>query len=111
MVGFLAEGGRMTTTCSVRLALAGALAFGLACQRDTPAPSPSPAPASPQATAPAAPAGAVRQVVLRSVTFGKSINPDGLEVSLGGAPVGSKPFRIATAGSPASSTAPPAAPR
>jgi len=171
----------MTRTWSVRLALAGVLAFGLACQRGTPAPSPSPV--SAQATAPAAPAEAVRQVVLRSVTFGKSINPDGsvaaavdtfapgeplfvsldvqpispgtevrlawrgpagqdngdeqlvvpagarivnfkardtatwtagehrLEVSLGGAPVGSKPFRLAAAGSPTASAAPPAAPR
>jgi len=171
----------MTTTWSGRLALAGLLAFGLACRREPPAPSPSPA--TPQATVPAAPAEAVRQVVLRSVTFGKSINSDGsvaaavdtfapgeplfvsldvqpispgtevhlawrgpagqdngdeqlvvpagarivnfkardtatwtagehrLEVALGGAPVGSKPFRIAAAGSPAASAAPPAAPR
>jgi len=171
----------MTTTSSGRLALAGVVALALACPRETPAPSPSPA--SPPAAAAAAPAEAVRQVVLRSVTFGKSINPDGrvaaaldtfapgeplfvsldvqpispgtevrlawrgpagqdngeeqlvvpagarivnfkardtaawtagehrLEVWLGGAPVGAKPFRIAAAGSPAASAAPPAAPR
>jgi hypothetical protein len=168
----------MTATLPGRLALAGLVAFGFACRREAPAASPPPA--SPPAAAPAAPAEAVRQVVLRSVTFGKSINPDGsvaaaldtfapgeplfvsldvqpispgtevrlawrgpagqdngdaqivvpagahivnfkardtagwtagehrLEVSLGGVPVGSKPFRIAAAGSP---SAPPAAPR
>lgn len=169
----------MTTTPSLRLALSGLVAVGLACRRE--AAAPSPAPRGPQAAAPAAPAEAVRQVVLRSVTFGKSINPDGsvaaaldtftpgeplfvsldvqpispgtevrlawrgpagqdngdeqmvvpagahivnfkardtaawtagehrLEVALGGASVGSKPFRIAAAGSP--SAAPPAVPR
>jgi hypothetical protein len=172
----------MTTTLSARLALSALVAFGLACRREAPAPSPSPrGPQAAASAAPAAPAEAVRQVVLRSVTFGKSINPDGsvaaaldtfapgeplfvsldvqpispgtevrlawrgpagqdngdeqivvpagarivnfkardtgawtagehrLEVSLGGAPVGSKAFRIAAAGSP--SAAPPAAPR
>jgi hypothetical protein len=63
------------TTLSGRLVLCSLLALGGACGREAPAPSPTPAP-SPEA-APAAPADAVRQVVLRSVAFGKSINPDG----------------------------------
>jgi hypothetical protein len=48
----------------------------MACGRDAPSPTPAPTP-SPAASIPAAPADAVSQVVLRSVAFGKSINPDG----------------------------------
>jgi hypothetical protein len=164
----------MTTSLSGRLVLAGLAALGGGCSRGE-APAPSPAPAASPSTLPAAPAEAVRQVVLRSVVFGKSINSDGsvaaavdtfatgdplfvsldvepispgtevrlawrgpagedngeeefvvpagarvinfkardtsawaagthrLEVTLGGAPVGSKPFRIAAAASPAAS--------
>jgi hypothetical protein len=55
-----------------RAALPGLLAVGLACGREAPAPSPAAAHASPPA-----PADAARQVVLRSVALGKSINPDG----------------------------------
>ena len=65
----------MTTSLSGRRVLAGLVALGLACARESP--PPSPAPASAPSAAPAPPAEAVRQVVLRSVTFGKSINPDG----------------------------------
>ncbi|HVR71788.1 MAG TPA: hypothetical protein VMT87_13175 [Vicinamibacteria bacterium] len=161
----------MMRTWSGRLTLI-LLALGSACGREAPAPSPTPAP-SPDADA-AAPADDVRQVVLRSITIGKSVGPDGsvaaavdtfapgeplfvsldaqaisagtevrlawrgpagedhgeeemmvpagarvinfkardtsgwpvgehrLEVSLGGAPVGSKPFRIVGPASPAS---------
>jgi hypothetical protein len=159
------------------LALAGLVILGAGCRREAPAPSPTPA-ASPAAV-PAVPAEAVRQVVLRSVAFGKGINPDGsvaaavetfaageplfvsldvqpisagtevrlvwrgpdgedngeeqlvvpagarvvnfkardtsgwkpgehrLEVALGGAPAGSKPFRIAGQVSPAAAAASP----
>jgi hypothetical protein len=149
------------------------VATGLGCRRgEPPSPSPSATPSA-AASAPGTPAEAVRQVVLRSVAFGRSINPDGtvaaptdtftageplfvsldvqpispgtevrltwrgpsaqdegeeelvvpagarvinfkardtsgwpagehrLEVSLGGAMAGSKPFRIAAASSPA----------
>jgi hypothetical protein len=168
----------MTTPLSGRLVLAGLVALGAGCSRGE-APAPSPTPAAPQSTTPAAPADAVREVVLRSVAFGKSINPDGsvaaavdtfgageplfvsldvqpispgtevrlawrgpagedngeeelvvpagarvinfkardtsgwvpgahrLEVTLGGAPVGSKPFRIAGRASPATTAASP----
>jgi hypothetical protein len=56
-----------------------ALAVAPACGRQAPSPTPSPTAAAttPAATTPAAPAETVRQVVLRSVAFGKSINPDG----------------------------------
>lgn len=170
----------MKTALTGRLALAGLVALGAGCSRgETPAPSPTPVAA--QSTPPPAPAEAVREVVLRSVAFGKSINPDGtiaaavdtfaagdpvfvsldvqpispgtevrlawrgpagedngeeelvvptgarvinfkaretagwapgahrLEVMLGGAPVGSKPFRIAGVASPLAS--PTASPR
>lgn len=66
----------MTTKLPGRALLAALVALGAGCGRgEAPEPSPTPSPA--QAAAPAAPAEAVRQVVLRSVTFGKSINPDG----------------------------------
>jgi hypothetical protein len=175
----------MTNPLSGRLLLAGLVALCAGCGRGE-APAPSPTPAAPTSTMPGAPADAVRQVVLRSVAFGKSINPDGsvaaaldtfaageplfvsldaqpispgtevrlawrgpagedngeeevvvpagarvinfkardtngwapgahrLEVTLGGAPIGSKPFRIAGAAGPAGATgaaSPAASPR
>ena len=67
----------MTTTPTyTRLLLVAVTAAGLGCRRGE-APSPSPAPPSPSASAPGTPAEAVRQVVLQSVAFGKSINSDG----------------------------------
>jgi hypothetical protein len=168
----------MIPRLSGRLMLAGLVALGAGCSRGE-APAPSPTPAATLSTLPAAPAEAVRQVVLRSVAFGKSINPDGsvaaavdtfapgepifvsldvqpispgtevrlawrgpagedngeeelvvpagarvvnlkardtsgwapgahrLEVTLGGAPVGSKPFRIAGSASPGATAASP----
>jgi hypothetical protein len=65
----------MRTTVSGRLTLPVLLALVGACGRDAPAPTPAPTPSA--AAAPVAPAEAVRQVVLRSVALGKSINPDG----------------------------------
>ena len=66
----------MRTTLSGRLMLSGLLALGAACGREAPAPTPAPTPSQPAAAA-MAPAEAVREVVLRSVAIGKSINPDG----------------------------------
>ncbi len=68
----------MRTSRSGRLTLSGLLALGAACGRDAPAPTPAPTPSQPAAAAAAvAPAEAVRQVVLRSLALGKSVNPDG----------------------------------
>jgi hypothetical protein len=67
----------MRKTLSGRLTLSGLLVVGAACGREAPAPSPSPSPAPSQPAAAVAPAEAVREVVLRSLAIGKSINPDG----------------------------------
>jgi hypothetical protein len=54
------------------------IAWAAGCRRsDAPSPAPAATPAPPAASAPGTPAEAVRQVVLGSVAFGKSINPDG----------------------------------
>jgi hypothetical protein len=173
----------MTRPNFARFLIVPLVAFVPGCRRgEAPSPSPSAVPTA-VASAAGTPAEAVRQVVLRSVAFGKSINPDGsvaaptdtftagepffvsldvqpispgtevrlnwrgpaaqdegeeemvvpagarvinfkardtsgwppgehrLEVALGGAPVGSKPFRIAAAGSPASGPSAPGATR
>jgi hypothetical protein len=65
----------MSRTVAICVALAGILALGTGCRRKQQAPSPSPA--LPSASPTSAAAEAARQVVLQSVAFGKSINPDG----------------------------------
>ena len=60
-----------------RLLLVTLTVIGAGCRRGDEAPSPAATPASPAASTPGTPAEAVRQVVVGSVAFGKSINSDG----------------------------------